>query len=370
MKLLIAAPGAIPARTANSIQTMKMAQAFAVGGHDVRVLVPGTTPGVGWEDLARHYGLTTRFEVAWLESPLRLRGYTFAVQANRYARTWGAHAVFTRHPQTAALAARRMRTILEIHDLPQGRMGPLLFTLFMRARHADRLVCISRALASDLSKTFGFRADEPFSLIAPDGVDLARYADVPEPESARAGLGLRQVFTAGYTGHLYPGRGADLILEIARRMPEINFLLVGGEPAQVADMRARAAALPNVKLTGFVPNADLPRYQAACDVLLMPYQPRVAASSGGDIGRYLSPMKMFEYLACARPILSSDLPVLREVLTEDNAVLLPPTDPQPWADALRALAKDPARRAAFSVAARATAEQHTWEARARRIIET
>lgn len=370
MKLLIAAPGAIPARTANSIQTMKMAQAFAVGGHDVRVLVPGAAPGVGWEDLARHYGLTTRFEIAWLDSALRLRGYAFAMQVARYAKTWGAHAVFTRHPQTAALAARQTRTILELHDLPQGRMGPWLFTLFMRARHADRLVCISGALAADLCRAYGFLAQEPFTVIAPDGVDLARYGNLPAPATARDALGLPQVFTAGYTGHLYAGRGVDLMLEVARRVPEVNFLLVGGEPAHVADLRTRAAASPNVKLTGFVPNADLPRYQAACDALLMPYQPRVAASSGGDIGRYLSPMKMFEYLACARPVLSSDLPVLREVLNEDNAILLPPADPQAWADALRALAKDSARRAALSAAARSTAEQHTWEARARRIIES
>ncbi|MBI3158236.1 MAG: glycosyltransferase [Chloroflexi bacterium] len=369
MKLILAAPASIPGRAANSIQSMKMAQAFAAIGHEVRLLAPGAAPGLKWEELARLYGLYTPFEIAWLDSPARLRGYAFAVQAVRHARAWGAHALFTRHPQTAALAARRLPTVLEMHDRPQGRTGPLLFALFLRARRADRLVCISRALADDLSKTFGFPIEEPFTLVAPDGVDLARYAAVPEPEAARAALGLAQAFTAGYTGHLYRGRGADLILEIARRLPEVNFLVVGGEPADVADLRARSADLGNVKLAGFVPNADLPAWQAACDALLMPYQPRVAASSGGDISRYLSPMKMFEYLACGRPVLSSDLTVLREVLTPENAVLLPPADPQAWADAIRALAKDPARRAALSAAARRTAEQHTWEARTRRIIE-
>jgi glycosyltransferase involved in cell wall biosynthesis len=369
MRLILAAPGGIPARTANSIQTLKMAQAFAAGGHEVRVLAPGAAPGIPWDALARHYGLSVPFELAWLRTPARLRGYAFAFQAVHHARAWGAHAVFTRHPQTAALAARRLRTTLEVHDLPKGRMGPLLFAMFLRARQAERLVVISRALAEDLGRAFGIPIEEPFTLIAPDGVDLARYTAVPEPEAARAALGLAQAFTAGYTGHLYPGRGADLLLEVARRLPEVHFILVGGEPRDVADLRARSADLGNVKIPGFVPNAELPGWQAACDALLMPYQPRVAASSGGDIGRYLSPMKMFEYLACARPVLSSDLPVLRETLNEQNAVLLPPANPQAWADALRALAKDPARRATLSAAARATAEQHTWEARARRIIE-
>lgn len=369
MKIALIAPSAIPARTANSIQSMKMAQAFTLLGHEVRLLAPGVASSLKWEELARHYGLTAPFEIAWLDTASRLRGYAFAFAAVQHARTWGAHLVFTRLPQAAALAARSLPTVLEVHDMPQGRMGPLLFALFLRARHADRLVCVSRALANDLSRAFGFPIEEPFTIIAPDGVDLARYAAVPAPEAARAALGLAPAFTAGYTGHLYAGRGAELILEIARRVPEVNFLLVGGEPADVNRIRILAADLPNVRLAGFVPNADLPAHQAACDLLLMPYQKRVAASSGGDIGRYLSPMKMFEYLACARPVLASDLPVLQEVLDSENALLLPAADPQVWADAIRALAKNPPRRAALSVAARATAERHTWEARARRVVE-
>ncbi len=149
--------------------------------------------------------------------------------------------------------------------------------------------------------------------------------------------GRQSCFTAGYTGHLYAGRGGELMIELAARLPEITFLLVGGEPPDVARLQAKVNArqLDNVILTGFIPNADLPLYQAACDVLLMPYQKPVAASSGGDIAPYLSPMKLFEYLACGRAILSSDLPVLREVLNPANAVLLDPETSRAWAAALR-----------------------------------
>ncbi len=117
---------------------------------------------------------------------------------------------------------------------------------------------------------------------------------------------------------------------MAECLPEVTFLLVGGDPEDVGRLQAQAKGLKNVILTGFIPNVDLPLYQAACDVLLMPYQRQVAASSGGDIARYLSPMKLFEYLACGRAILCSDLPVLHEVLNPENAVLLPPDDTQAW----------------------------------------
>jgi len=148
------------------------------------------------------------------------------------------------------------------------------------------------------------------------------------------------------------------------------FLLGGGEPGTVEPLRTRArtAGLENLVLTGFVANSELPIYQAACDVLLMPYQRQVAASSGGDIGRYLSPMKLFEYLASGRAILSSDLPVLREILSTETACLLPPEDAPRWVEALRQMQAQPELRAQMSTAAHKQVEQFTWEKRAARVL--
>jgi glycosyltransferase involved in cell wall biosynthesis len=160
------------------------------------------------------------------------------------------------------------------------------------------------------------------------------------------------------------------MIELAARHPEMTFLLAGGEPADVARYQSQAESrrLENVILTGFIANSDLPLYQAACDVLLMPYQAQVAASSGGDIAAFLSPMKLFEYLASGRAILSSDLPVLREVLNPANAVLLDPEDINSWSAALRTLQDDPLHRESLGQQARRDASAYTWEARARAIL--
>lgn len=380
MKIALIAPTALPARRANTIQVMKMAQALAICGHTVRLASPrlsGAAPEpIRWDELARHYGLqggeAARFPVEWLPARPRLRRYDYAWHAVRWARGWGAEILYTRLPQAAALASwLGLPTLFEVHDLPQGRMGPYLFHRFLKGGGARRLVAITHALADDLTRQFGAPAGPPFTCIAPDGVDLARYAGLPAPKAARRMLELPEGFTAGYTGHLYAGRGAELLLAMAERLPEVRFLLAGGEPPDVARVQADAerGGLQNVVLTGFIPNLDLPVYQAACDVLLMPYQRQVAASSGGDISRYLSPMKLFEYLACGRTILSSDLPVLREVLNAGNAVLLPPGEPQAWAKALQALQADPARRASLADQSRQDAGLYTWEARAVKILE-
>jgi glycosyltransferase involved in cell wall biosynthesis len=162
----------------------------------------------------------------------------------------------------------------------------------------------------------------------------------------------------------------ELILDLAEKLPEVQFLLAGGEAGDVERVRqeAQRRGLQRLLLAGFVPNARLPGYQAACDVLLAPYGEKVAASSGGDIARYLSPMKLFEYMACGRPVIASDLPPLREILNDANAVLLPPGDLQAWVDSITFLMIHPEKALKLGEQARQDAVQYSWEQRAGRLL--
>lgn len=382
MKIAIVSPTYLPSRRANTFQVMKMAQAWCELGHTIAVLVPGSDPELNhpeWEELAIHYGLHCEFPVLLLPARPRFRRYDYGLHALFWARRWGAELFYSRLPQAAALGSLMgMRTVFEVHDYPQGRLGPVLLSLFLKGSGAARLVAITRALARAISVDYAAPEGQPFTLVAPDGVDLERYKDQSDSRQARSvlrdwrpDLNLQvDQFMAGYTGHLYPGRGIGLILDLADALPDIRFLLAGGEEQDIAQLqnKVKSRGLKNVILAGFVPNAEIPRYQMACDVMLMPYQRRVAASSGGDIAPYLSPMKLFEYLACGRPILSSDLPVLREVLNKDNAILLPLDDLPSWVDTLQALRADPGKRSELGVSARRCAQEYTWQARAMRII--
>lgn len=369
MRIAVVEPGGLPAQTANSIQRMKMAQALVATGHQVRVFAPGKDPHISWQDFAKHYGLRNPFELEWLPSIAFLRRYDFALNVLRAARRWKADLLYTRSPQAATWAALRgLPSIFELHDIPMGAMGPWLLRRFLSAPGARRLVANTKFLANKLASDYELPKQQNFLLVAPNGVDLERYSKLPEPAEARKQLNLPEAFTIGYTGHLYAGRGLELMLSLAGALPDLRFLLVGGREADVQRARASAAELSNVTLTGFVPNAELPLHQAAADVLIMPYSQQVAGSSGGDIAPYLNPMKMFEYLASGRPIVSSDLPILREILSDENAVILP-ADEATWVRTLRELSADPARRAVLAAAALKTARQHTWEQRAQRLVE-
>lgn len=377
MKIAIIAPTYLPALRANTIQVMKMAQAMAVLGHKVRVAVPGA-PQVSWDVISKHYGLQEKLSITWLPIKHNLRRYDYGIAGLKWAKAWQADLLYTRLPQAAAFGSLSgMPTVFEIHDLPHSITGKLLLRLFRKGKGSRKIVVISRSLADDLICELPSLADSAQLLVAPDGVDLVRYRNILTIEQAREKLGQDYDFhlgqsrkVVGYTGHLYAGRGVAMMLEMAAALPEHTFLIVGGDPDNVTKIRdlVSTRVLKNVILTGFVPNAEVPVYQFACNTLMMPYQRHVAASSGGDIGRYLSPMKLFEYLACERPILSSDIPVLREVLDTEVALLLPPDDVKPWIKALQDIESNPEVYRIYGERARARAVDHTWEKRAEKIL--
>jgi glycosyltransferase involved in cell wall biosynthesis len=78
---------------------------------------------------------------------------------------------------------------------------------------------------------------------------------------------------------------------------------------------------------------------------------------------------MFEYMACRRAIISSDLPVIREVLNPTNAMLCPPEDIGIWSQALGSLIYDEERRLALANQAWLDIQQYSWLERARKSLD-
>jgi glycosyltransferase involved in cell wall biosynthesis len=367
MRIVFASASQVPSDAANSIQVMKVCQAFAQLGHEVTLLVPGREPAGA--DLRTHYGLQISFPVEWLH--VRNRRF-FPWLAVRRARMLKAEMLYAWPVQAAGLGLRSgMRVMLEMHDLPYGRFGPFWFRLFLRQRGRKRLLPITEALRRLLKARFPPGLPDDQVVVAPDGVDLERYAGLPDPEGARHELGFPSGLTVACTGHLYEGRGVDLFLALAEDFPQVNFLWVGGRPADVEARRREASkeGLKHVTFTGFVPNAQIPLHQAAADILLMPYERTVSTSGGGNTAEICSPMKMFEYMAAGGAILTSDLPVLREVLDETSAVFCPPGDKAAWSSALGELIADPDRRRTLGQHARSLAAKYDWVERARHSLQ-
>ena len=370
MKIVCISASFIPANTANSIQVVKAVHALAELGHQVTLLVPGEK-GAAWDELKSHYGVQTPFNIHWIQENLTFKRYDFAFKAVHQARKLNPDLVYTWVLQAGVLALwRGIPTILEMHDRVTGRIGPWLFRRFYTSRTRRRLVTITDALRKALISAFDLDTSKIDIIITPDGVDLERYQDLPSPADARQKLAIPQRFTVGYTGHFYGGRGIELMYSLAKTMPEVQFLWVGGDQADVTHWQnqLRDEHVDNVILTGFVENARLPQFQAAADVLLMPYGTTISGSGGGNTADIASPMKMFEYMAAGRAILSSDLPVIHEVLDETTAVFCPPEDLSAWQRALSHLKENPGDCQALGQNAREAVQAYTWRSRSERAL--
>jgi glycosyltransferase involved in cell wall biosynthesis len=185
-------------------------------------------------------------------------------------------------------------------------------------------------------------------------------------------LGLEEKFTAVYSGGFYEGRGLSTLKELAQRLPEVQFVWVGGRDNVVSKWKEdlEKEEIHNILLTGFVDNNKLPLYQMAADILLMPYGKMVAGSSGGNIAEVSSPMKMFEYMASGRVILTSDIPVLREVLNENNAAFYVPEDINDLVKKFTELMNNASMREGFSKRALQDVQQYSWQDRMSKIMHS
>ena len=170
-------------------------------------------------------------------------------------------------------------------------------------------------------------------------------------------------FTVLFIGKLIPLQGVDVILEAARRAPELRFRVIGsGQLDALVEGRP-----PNVDYVPWVEYRRLPRELRGAGCALGVFGTTAKAAR-------VIPNKAFQAIACATPLVTANTPAARELLRdEESALLVPAGDPDALAAAVRRLASDRTLAQRLSRAGRATYEERASEAvlgpRWRRIIE-
>ena len=344
----------IPDRGADSVHVMCMCQALAQAGHEVTLYVrPGAERT---DDDFAFYGVDPCFRIRKLARPqVRVWGAIVnAWLAGNAATDDKPELIYARELYGLAVAARAgIPFIYELHWKPNHGFERALQSWLFRLPNMRRLVFISERLRDLYRRQFPWLTDSNL-LVAHDAANPQAVGIPREPHER---------LSVGYVGGFLPGYGVEIVEQLARRRSDLDFHVVGGREPLVAEWREKTQGLTNLTFHGFVAPSELAAQYDNFDVVLAPYQ---ATTRHID---WISPMKLFEYMAYGKAIVCADFPVMREVLTEGlDALLVPSADVAAYDAALVRLV-DPMLRQQLGNAARAKLERDfTWRRRASLVL--
>jgi len=240
-----------------------------------------------------------------------------------------------------------------------GRPGRLLLEWAERrwARRADRVLTVNESYAELLEQHL--RVRRPAVVMNTPGTWTPPS---PRPDLIREALGVpAEMAIVLYQGILTMERGIEQAMEAVLEVPSAILVLMGFGPLEkhFVDETSRPPYLGRVRMLPAVPPADLLRWSASSDVLVMAIQPTTLNH------RYTTPQKLFESLAAGVPVVASDLPGMAPIVRATGAgVVCDPTSPHAIAEAIKAVIDAPPseRLAMRDRALRAAHERYNWEA--------
>lgn len=155
-----------------------------------------------------------------------------------------------------------------------------------------------------------------------------------------------------YSGNFESYQGVDLLVDAAARVPEAQFVFMGGEPAEIAALGARVRPEGGrCVFSGKRPPEELPRFLAAADVLVSPRRQGVN-----------TPFKLYTYLASGKPLVATHITTHTQLVDDRTAFLVEPTA-EGLAAGVRQVLGDAAESRARAAAGRALIEREYSEAR-------
>lgn len=369
MKILYISNQRIPTEKAYGLQIAKMCEALADLGQEVTLLVPTRRNSIK-EDIFDYYNVRRNFKLkrVWAPDwylPGRLDRLAFEIKMffSAFILAWsvwrGQYDIIYSRDEWPLwfLSFCRRNLYFEAHKFSGYKK--FIYQKLKRTK----LVVITKGLEQDFRR-FGFKN----ILVASDGVDLEEFSLSISQEEARKKTSLpldKKIIM--YTGHLYDWKGVDVLIEAMPDLPEGCLLvLVGGtkEDLTIYSRKIKDLGLASkIFLLGWWPHRQIPYFLKAADVLVLPNK------AGDPISeRYTSPLKLFEYLASGRPIVASDLPSLREILNENNAILVKPGDAQALAEGIKLVLSDKVLAIRISQKALENVKRYSWRERTKNIL--
>jgi glycosyltransferase involved in cell wall biosynthesis len=380
MRLIYPDPNWVPDTTPSALQILQNVDAFGQLGIDLCLLTPKSRNGLSPEnmlgrslppsittkkitDLRRRwffpsssnkafYFLATRWISQQRECILLVRNLKMAEYLLRAGLR---HSLFFETHEVFAQTFREEKNPMSAAD--EKKLSALAAREAFVYRNCKGVIALTKHLADDIRNQYGITT--PIH-IAPDGFDAELSA-----RSVTANSNSRPILL--YLGSLHPWKGVDMLVRVMRYVKGARLRIVGGVPERISQLRSLAKSMGLDQQIEFLGPVDpIKRFDiiAEADICLLP-------SSNTSIGsRFTSPLKLFEYMAMGKPIVTSNLPAIREVLTNsENALLVDFGDEEKFASAINLLLSSPELQLRLGTNAKALSRRYTWKARVQNILD-
>jgi len=259
---------------------------------------------------------------------------------------------------------KKFKFIFELHGLPISKIEK--FNLKIFSNSIDLLITLTKFTLKDFLANFKKAKKIKKTLIAPSGIDLKDFKISSSKTSLRKKLKLPQGKTIiGYAGSfkLFKGsKGVELIRSIAKSSlsnKKYIFYCLG------SDLKKTKKPLKNLVFIPKTTPEKVPQYLKAFDILLLP-TPKYSR----HFSHYTSHLKLFEYLASGKPIIASNLPAIKQIVSHQQTALIVNPCKDSFIKAINLVISQPDLKKSLAKASKKLAYQYTWDNRASQILKS
>lgn len=368
MKILYCSDAKLPGKSANGIQVIQMCQAFAENGHEVVLTTyQYTNENMTPDRIFLYYGVKEKFLIYICNiRKTKLRHFEYSKRVSEFIHEFRPDIVYGRS-QSLYLMVKSYKigaVVFEAHA-PVSDINKLFgwyFKKLIQLKNFNRLIVITNELKKYYMSKYNI--DEDKICVAADGANQVPNDIKPTQLFSCAECN----HNVGYIGSMKSGKGMELIVKILPLCPDILFHIIGGNDEEIAYWAAQCIGYKNIHFYGFIPHSETVSYGIAMDILIQPCQKSIITLT--DIAQWTSPLKLFEYMSYGKPIICSDLPVLREVMTHGyNGIMCDPDDAVQWRDSIYLLLNEKNMACRLAENAKKTfLQNYTWKIRGKNVL--
>ncbi len=309
----------IPSPLPSSLQIIKVCENLVRNKFDVTLIKPGT--GNKKISIKKYYGLKHDVKIKEFSSidsfPQGFKFYLFSIYCLFFILKKRNSVTITRNYFICFLLLLfKKKVILEIHHdtLIEGRITKIIlrYSNFLNNINLINIVAISNAVKNLFIKKYKVMSKK--ITVLPSGSSIKI--------NQRPKFCFNKRLKIGYFGSISPSKGISTIIKLSKIDQENDYYIYGGNDEEIRKLKQRNLN-KNLFLNKNIPYSGIEKIMLKMDILTIPYT-KVIRSFGevDEISKYTSPLKLFDYLAVGKIIVSSDLKVLREVISNKNALFV------------------------------------------------